>query len=381
MASDCRCPVELPVPSGPRQVRRITVQEWLQAQKPRLIESMCQHLSRVSEAAKEISPWAPDLVSVLLPYSSHGKMIRGSLVRLGMELFVERPTAAQDEMAIKTGAVMELFQSLLLIHDDIMDQDDFRRGNPSVHHLYRKGAIERGDREEQRLGESLGICLGDVSGFLAFEILADLDLTKDQLKRLIKLCSRELSYVGLAQMEDVHNGFRHDEPGVDDILKLYRYKTGRYTFSLPLMAGAILAGQDDAVLEQLGQLGEVYGIIFQIKDDEIGLFASQDKSGKPQGSDIREDKKTLFHHHLFAHAKPADTARLRTIYGNKAASGADIAWVLSLHGELGIQDLVAKEMERCVRDASMLASRIAGLSSFGTGALASILRYNQDRSW
>lgn len=357
------------------------MQEWLQEKKPVLIDEMERHLAVVSKAAAQVSPWAPDLLRVLLPFSSQGKMIRGSLVSLGLKLFDENPPDCQRSAANKTGAVMELFQSLLLIHDDIMDQDDFRRGKPSVHYQYRLGAQNRGDRQEQRLGENLGICMGDVSGFLGFEILADLDLEPIRLKRLIRLCSRELCYVGLAQMEDVHNGFRTDEPSIADIIKLYRYKTGRYTFSLPLMAGAIIAGQGEDCLELLGELGELYGIIFQIKDDEIGLFAPPETSGKPQGSDIKEDKKTLYRYYIFARASVDERARLAAIYGNKSAGQAEIEWVLNLHRTLGIEALVSHELASTVTRATILAEKIQGLTAFGHRALTSVLRYNQERTW
>ena len=113
------------------------------------------------------------------------------------------------------------------------------------------------DHNAYHLGQSLGICAGDVGFFLAFEILSKLKIKGRIYREILRLFSQEISYVGLAQMMDVYYGASKGSISEQDILKLYLYKTGRYTFSLPLMTGALLAEQPKRTLS----------IIFDLRGD------------------------------------------------------------------------------------------------------------------
>ena len=239
-------------------------------------------------------------------FSARGKMIRGCLVRLGFELGGGKsvPPEAEESVA-RAGAAMELFQSGLLVHDDIMDRDRTRRGAPTLHVGYEADLARGLYGDPAHNGSSLGICAGDLAYFSAFHVLAGLEVPADVARQVCQTAARELALVGVAQMQDVANGaVRHESinpfreatasPDEQAILLLYRYKTGRYTFSLPLSIGATLAGADLQTKASLEEAGEALGILFQLKDDELGLFADEDELGKPVGADIREDKKTLF---------------------------------------------------------------------------------------
>ncbi len=222
---------------------------------------------------------------------------------------------------------MELFQSGLLIHDDIMDRDALRRGMPSIFQQYADAAARERSADPPRTGEALGICAGDVSYFLAFELLTRIAAGPGVLREVLALCARELSAVGIAQMQDVSWGSA-DQGGTDEeILRMYTWKTGRYSFSLPLVAGALIGGATAELCGALEKLGECLGILFQIHDDELGLFGSERELGKPVGSDVREGKKTLFHARLMAAASPEERKRLAGIFGNPACTAADLDFV------------------------------------------------------
>jgi geranylgeranyl diphosphate synthase type I len=249
-----------------------------------------------------------DVLRRLKEYVVRGKLLRGALVFLGYEAArgpqFSEPDPKAERRCLAAAAAMELTQSFLLIHDDIMDKDDVRRGVPSLHRQYRELARERGVEDADHLGVSLGICVGDVGVFLAMELLAQAD------PALLGTYARELNLVGLAQMDDVFFGQAPEEPTVDRIIQVYRFKTGRYTFSLPLVLGAALAGADTRTQEALARFGEELGVVFQIKDDEIGLFGEEEHIGKPAGSDISANKKTVFRQLLIAADAPAETMAL-----------------------------------------------------------------------
>src|SRR5208337_3161290 len=126
------------------------------------------------------------------------------------------------------GAAMELFHSGLLVHDDIMDRDPVRRGQPSIFQQYAGIAARERRADPGHVGMALGICAGDVACFMAFELLARADAPAAALRGVLELCARELSAVGIAQMQDVTWGASRSAVDVDDILRMYLHKTGRY---------------------------------------------------------------------------------------------------------------------------------------------------------
>lgn len=303
-------------------------------------------------ALAAINPLGPDAGDRLLEFALQGKMIRGCLVPLGYGLGsarVARGKAAGPSLtagpapraAIEVAAAMELFQSGLLVHDDIMDRDLTRRGRATISHQYAEVASRGRNADPRHVGEALGICAGDVAYFLAFEMLAGADAPADVRAGILSLCARELTAVGVAQMQDVAWGAAAGVVSDEDILRMYTYKTGRYSFSLPLAAGGMLAGAPAEVVRRLEEIGEIIGVLFQIRDDELGLFGDEHELGKPVGSDVREGKKTLYFARLLAMASPSDRARLALVFGNQAANDADLEFVRERAGSLGVQESIA----------------------------------------
>lgn len=274
-------------------------------------------------------------------FTSRGKMIRGSLVSLGYQLFQQ--DSPKD--LIKVGAAIELLQSALLIHDDIMDQDETRRGAPTLYKQYSDNNLAQDSREPEHTGVSLGICAGDLSIFLAFDLLNKTETKASIYRKLVDLFSREMLIVGTAQMDDVAWGSSRTLPEKKQVLELYKHKTGRYTFSLPLAAGAIMAGQDSKTIEVLMELGENLGILFQIRDDELGLTGDEQKLGKPIGSDIKEGKKTLHYLQLLSHISEEERKTLDPLFGNQDASEKDIRLVLSMIEKYRIPEAIRNEFQ------------------------------------
>jgi geranylgeranyl diphosphate synthase type I len=281
-----------------------------------------EHRNRIADTLKNFflehksgltypGAWGADMMDRFFLFSTQGKMIRGGLVILGHTLFADDISDA----VMKTAAAIEIIHSSLLIHDDIMDRDDLRRGEKTFHIQYEEEWMKRGTPEPEHYGKSLAICAGDIGFFLAFNLLSTLDIDPFTRSNILSLWSKELTTVGLAQMQDVSFSLFSDDIIQKDILDLYRFKTARYTFSLPLATGALLAEQKEDVIQSLESFGELVGIIFQIKDDEIEFFGDSQNTGKSPGSDFREGKKTLFHLHLqnLLEAKAIDIEKKRGV--------------------------------------------------------------------
>jgi len=311
-----------------------------------------------------------ELLATLLEYAGRGKMLRGALVHLGAELFAGRgPRPGVPEAA----AAMELFQAGLLVHDDIMDRDELRRGAPSVHSRFAAEARASGAPDSLHLGEALAICAGDLCYFEGYRLLSSAleasSLGPAARGDLLSTVSSELSVVALAQMRDCRWGSLPLEPTEDEIVGMYRGKTARYTFSLPLVVGASLGG-GEASVALLREIGESAGLAFQLRDDELGLFGDPELLGKPVGSDLRENKKTVLRARLFARASADERSRLLSVFGSDKAGPAEVALVRELAEKLGVRASLSAWMTEL---AGRARAGIAGLTGVEPGARALLL--------
>ncbi len=238
----------------------------------------------------------------LYDYLVRGKFFRASLFLYTYTMYrnkdFEKIEFSQDVLDVACG--LEFLQSFLLIHDDIMDDDDLRRGKPSFHVAVTRIIDWRPETNRERqlykkTGESLAICMGDILYSYCFEILVR-SVSQSLLPRVIECFSSVITQVGIAQMNDVRWGEEEKMPSQQKIEDMYAKKTGMYTFSLPLLLGFLLSKRKvkDSQLEetQLRELGKYSGILFQIQDDMIELYYQSDVTGKNSGSDILQNKKT-----------------------------------------------------------------------------------------
>jgi geranylgeranyl diphosphate synthase type I len=352
----------------------MTFDLYFEKARTRLLDDLDEFLSAKRRDLSGLRPWGGDVVRRLAEFTRKGKMLRGGLVSLGCEMAGGRISSA----AVRAGTAFELIQSGLLIHDDIMDRDARRRGAPSIHEQYKLLAECPETPGAAHFGTSMAICAGEISIFLAFEALAGLPGHGKNTAAVQKLFAAEFGLVGLGQMRDIQAGTSTRPLGERAILDIYRYKTARYSFSLPLAAGWMLAGGRGSVLPKLQRLGEDLGLVFQIKDDELGLFGSEKTLGKPVGSDIRQGKKTLFHLHLLDRASGPDLDRLSAVIGRPDASKQDILFVRGLALRLGVREDVRRVMERFGRRAS---EAIRGLPIAGAhrAILQDLLGYSLTR--
>ncbi len=294
------------------------------------------YLQAQHQTLTSLNRWGDDSPVRISPFVNSGKLIRGGLSILAARMF-----GRELEDCLPLGAAMEFFQSAFLIHDDIMDMDEYRRGEKSLYFQYQEYARDQAIVQNLRAGQSLGICLGDVAFFWAYDLLNHLECRDDTRQRIISTASSEYVKVGLAQMEDVYFGFYPGEVSEQEILNVFRYKTARYTFSLPFMLGAIFAGAPRDQIDTLSVLGEKMGIIFQIKDDELGLFGQAEQLGKPIGSDISEGKKTLFRLYLMEASNETERNKLKMIFGNESLQPEDIHYVQEQIREKGVDKKIS----------------------------------------
>ena len=291
------------------------------------------------------------LLQSLQAFNLKGKLLRGMLV-----LLINKMEGGQiNEKVLNVATAMELVHSGLLIHDDIMDKDLFRRGFPTIHKSF---------------GQSMAICAGDWLFYQAVELLDD--------NELIKIMSVGVQQVMHGQILDVFFSETNNNPNQSTILDIYRKKTAFYSFSLPFKLGAMLQKASLKKLDILNSLGENLGLIFQIKDDEMGIFGDEKATGKPTGSDIRENKKTLIRHLLFKNSNLSEKKELTNIFGNSNISIKEINVVKKLIQEKEINKMIDQIIYQCKVKACQLIETFS-YSKDNKNLLVDLLKYNLSR--
>lgn len=332
------------------------------------------YLDEKGKNYNSINVWANDVTKRLKIFSITGKMIRGSLVLFTQNMYGK----GNNNDSIKTAAAVELFHSGLLIHDDIIDRDELRRGSPSVHYQYKIIGDDERITDPKQFGIGMGICAGDIGFFIGFELLSSLETSLSSKNKLLQLFSKEFTRVGLGQMQDINFAQSPNDPKEEDILKLYLYKTARYTFSLPFMLGGLLSEIDDRELENVEKLGEFLGLIFQIKDDELGLFGEAIDFGKPIGSDIEEKKKTLFYLYLFQQASNEEKSHLYTIFGSQNISNESVKYVRDLINRYNIKQNINNKLMEYKHSAEKIIS-VMNITNDYKEKLHNIIDFNLNR--
>lgn len=196
-----------------------------------------------------------------------------------------------DEKIAPIAAAQELVHIAMLIHDDVIDEDDVRRGQKNINGTYKEEYNDYLDPPRaSHFASSMGILAGDALLSEAYFAIADCEFdTTVKQKILIRLHSSVYEVIG-GELIDVEAGF---VPVPIDPELIYRYKTSSYSFVGPLLAGAYCAELDEKTCVALEEFGTALGIAYQIQDDLLGVFGSQEEIGKTPLIDLRDGKHTL----------------------------------------------------------------------------------------
>lgn len=278
----------------------------------------------LKDCLKEVKKTSPQIYPMAEQFKNNcsgGKVIRGSLLKLGYELSGGKAT----KEIFKAGAAYEIFQTAILAHDDIIDQSLVRRNKPSLH------CALGGDHR----GISHAICLGDIGFFLAFKIFASLDFASERKTEAIQSFSQTMINTGLGEMLDIELSDPNRKRNKNDVLKLHELKTAWYTITGPLYLGGILAGANKKLLNEFVKFGQNLGIAFQIQDDILGIFGDEKTLGKSVKSDIEENKNTLLITYALTNANPAQKKILNHYYGKGKISNKQIEQIKKVFIDTG----------------------------------------------
>jgi geranylgeranyl diphosphate synthase type II len=199
------------------------------------------------------------------------------------------------EAAAYIGAAFELLHTALIVHDDVIDRDFSRRGGPNVSGSYRDIATTAGiplPRAEHR-GISAAVIAGDLALFNSMRLIERSGANYEVRSRLLEIMDEALFASAAGELIDVDFSTTTEVPRVHDVITMERFKTAVYSFECPLQAGAVLAGASEAAVTALGYFGREIGIAYQIVDDLLGVFGTEEETGKTTIGDLREGKRTV----------------------------------------------------------------------------------------
>jgi geranylgeranyl diphosphate synthase type I len=262
-----------------------------------------------------------------------GKRLRPVFCHWG---FVGAGGDPEDPRIIDAGAAFELLQAFALIHDDVMDGSATRRGAPAVHRRFSdRHDGEAWAGESRRFGEGVAILVGDVA-----LVYSDLLLPSDT-PEVLALWHELRVELNIGQYLDLSGTATG---GVDRVgaRRIARLKSGRYTIERPLQIGALLGRRPD-LATALSQYGDPLGEAFQLRDDVLGVFGLETRTGKPVGDDLREGKPTLML--AVAHERADEAQRgLLARVGDPELDAQAVADIQALFVATGALDVAEAEI-------------------------------------
>jgi geranylgeranyl diphosphate synthase type I len=236
-----------------------------------------------------ISPDVPPLLDSLT-----GLLTGGKRLRAGFAYWGARAAGLPDsDNLVATVSSLEFLQACALIHDDVMDRSDTRRGQPSAHRQFEALSRAMGWSGDPALfGTGAAILLGDLALSWADEMLLTSGLPSDALTRAKAVYDVMRAELMVGQYLDLVEQNRRGTT-VEQARIVIRFKSAKYTIERPLLLGAALADAPDALAAVLSEFGLALGEAFQLRDDLLGVFGDAAATGKPAGDDLRERKQTV----------------------------------------------------------------------------------------
>ena len=318
-----------------------------------------------------IRPFMEDLADL----NQGGKMLRGMLVVFGYQIARHARGASDIDLPISDALAQtfEMFQTGVLVHDDVIDNAAQRRGKITVHRRYehrldvRDIRMVSGIEKPQEIAKSVGICVGDLGIYYANKLLADSYGSDPALGQLISYFDDIVIQTIRGELLDVVLPYEIQDPGIGEeeraklleksIYDIYFLKTAGYSVIGPLHLGMILGGAEPKEMAALDRCARDIGIAYQIMDDILGVFADPKILGKDVGSDVAEYKQTILYMYVRT-MKPEFAQELLQYYGKKHVTSRDIEQVQRIFEESGAlayaQSVLADHFESAERKISRM---------------------------
>jgi geranylgeranyl diphosphate synthase type I len=353
------------LPLGQRIVTRVKPEasaqplEQLKSLREQVEAQLKDFLTKQSEyftaIAPELKPAATSLTAFVI---NGGKRFRPLFAAVG----AMGAGSQLSDAEIRAFASLELLQACALVHDDLMDASDTRRGEPAIHKLFEKmHESEKYQGKATQFGLSASVLIGDLALIWSDQMLNSSGIKNESLLAALSVHDEMRVELIAGQYLDVFEQARGTQ-SVAQALNIARYKSAKYTIERPLHLGAAIAIPDAAKRAQIisiySEFGLPLGEAFQLRDDLLGVFGDPKVTGKPAGDDLREGKRTVLM--AMTHDRisgPAEAEFLKE-FGNHDISESAIARLQEIIAETGaamhvedlIEELTSTALEAINRD-------------------------------
>ena len=314
--------------------------------------------SFVGEQAGVLNSMGPELVPVHLMADQllcGGKRIRPAFCAWGYIAAAGFPHDADRRGLLAAAASLDVLHVSALVHDDVMDSSDLRRGRPAAHRQFEALHANAGWLgDSAAFGRAGAILLGDLLVMWSAQLLQAARLDQSALERALPIveamrtevtCGQYLDIVAQSHpLQQTAPASGPERPSVelalDEASRVVEYKAARYTVQRPVQIGAALGRGDDELALGLGAYGSPLGRAFQFRDDLLGVFGDTQLTGKPAGDDLREGKRTVLVAYAYARASDAGRQLLVQRLGDPTLDADGVAALRDLIIETGARESV-----------------------------------------
>lgn len=297
--------------------------------------------------------------------ASGGKRLRPLLCVIGWQAAGGEGVSAP---VLATAASLEMFHAFTLVHDDVMDNSDVRRGAPSVHRrLAQHHQESRSAAAAERVGTNAAVLVGDLALAWSDELLHTAGLTPGQLGSVLPLINAMRDEVMYGQYLDI-TAVGQVTPDIDGAMRIVRYKTAKYTCERPLHIGAALTCDAAGLIPDLSAYALPIGEAFQLRDDLLGVFGAPQVTGKSSLDDLRDGKHTVLVALALQRADPGQLHTLRTLIGRPDLDEVDADRVRAVLTATGARE----EVERMISDRHAQALHVLDAGAFPFAATTAL---------
>lgn len=322
-----------PAPRSPLDAEELGSNLW------RVLDSF---LARQSEVLRSVSADLAVLGEALSALLAKGKRLRPAFLYWGWRGAGE----PADNSVVRAAAALELFHAAALLHDDVMDGSDTRRGMATAHRRFEAG--HRASRllgDPAAFGRAAAVLLGDLCMAWSDELFTGCGLDPSRLARGRPVFDLMRTQVMGGQYLDLLEQAR-GEFGVERARSVIRWKSAKYTVEHPLLLGGSLAGAPPRLLDAYSAFEVLLGEAFQLRDDVLGVFGDPRRTGKPAGDDVREGKRTVLVALAHERATPAQRAVLAGALGNPQLTERELHRVREVLAGTGALGAVERSIQR-----------------------------------
>ncbi|WP_151524356.1 polyprenyl synthetase family protein [Serinicoccus kebangsaanensis] len=350
--------------------------------RPRVQQALDDHLTRQRGVLEDLGPPMTPLVDSVADLLSGGKRLRAAFFYWGWRA-LGRP---DDHAVVRAASAMEIFQAAALLHDDVMDNSDLRRGRPTAHRTFSTWHQEQGwAGDPVRFGHAAAVLAGDLCLNWTDEVFATSGLPAAALQRARPEFDRMRSQLMGGQFLDILEGARGwrdlaPEQRLERCLTVIRYKSARYSVEQPLLIGADAADAATGTRVGLAGYGAALGEAFQLRDDVLGVFGDPEQTGKPAGDDLREGKHTVLVAHALAHADPEGVELIDASLGTADLDDATVQDVRDVLVRSTALERTEEMISGGARRALQALDRTPGLTDEGRQALRDLVAICTDRA-